>query len=498
MTSPPLARIHIPLAIRRWWLHSQPFIESYCKYAILILLPAAYFRLSEPIFTHNSATLSLYLAVVFCFLPVTTATALWSWISGSLHDRKTHGSRSRYSASLLPSPPKEQGSWRAIWILSGIFVFWVYAYGTASPFPEASDLLRDPVLLDRKSSNASYFISASFWNNEPVLDHWTREMTSLIELLGRKNVYLSLTENDSEDNTASMLLHYARELTKMEVPHSLNITRELRGYPSNMPWHDIPHRMSYMANLRNGALQPLYESDIPYRTLVLMNDVVFHHTDVLKLIIASNDRTMACSLDMDGATLYDQWVLRDSCGRTTSGFWPFFMSSEDRAVVKNGGVLKVGTCWNGIVVLDADPFLNASLRSGRTEWSGEPLRFPQPPGCIISECLLLPLTLINQTSSPHVVMDTSVIVTYTVGWWKYYAVWLRTPVVRLWMRLFEEHWWSAWWLVFRDLLQWKGLDGGKEKGECVVTGWPVCDARVWKKGAIHLRGNVKPEVAPSE
>ncbi|KAJ6259690.1 hypothetical protein Dda_5328 [Drechslerella dactyloides] len=353
-------------AIRRWWIYSRLLLGSYHEYAILILPPALYFRLSHPIFTHNSATLSLYLTVVLVLLPVKTAGALWSLVTGSGGNHGRH--RSRYSQTLLATPSKKEASWRTVWIISGLFVIWTYTYGIGSPFPEASELLRNSVLLEHKKSNASYFIAASFWNNEPILDHWTHEMELLIEALGRNNVYLSLTENDSEDNTASMLLHFGRVLTKKGIPHSLNITRELRGYPSNMPWHDIPHRMSYMANLRNGALQPLYENPTPFQTLVLLNDVVYHHTDVLKLIIASKSKTMACSIDMDGATLYDQWVLRDSCGRSTSGFWPFFLDAEDRDAVRRGGVLNVGTCWNGIVVLDADPFLNASLRRG--EWNG--------------------------------------------------------------------------------------------------------------------------------
>ncbi|KAF3214766.1 hypothetical protein TWF106_008935 [Orbilia oligospora] len=479
--------ISIHSTIRRWWGYYRSILGGYHEYAILILLPALYFRFSYPIFTHNSATLSLYLATVFFFLPIKTAAALWGLVACG-RDNRNHYGKSRYSTGLLATPLKRKSPWRVpAWILSGIFVIWTYAYGTASPFPEASELVSDPVFLEHQKSNASYFIAASFWNNEPVLDHWTREMTSLIEVLGPQNVYLSLTENDSEDNTASKLLHYARKLTKMQVQHSLNITRELRGYPSNMPWENIPHRMAYMANLRNGALQPLYENNTPFRTLVLMNDVVFHHTDVLKLIIASNGKTMACSVDMDGATLYDQWVLRDSCGRATTGFWPFFMDSKDRAVVRRGGVLDVGTCWNGIVALDADPFLNTTLRR-EGSWNGDPLRFPQPPGCIISECALLPLTLINQTSDPIVVMDSSVVVAYTVHWWNYYAVWLRMPVVRLWMRVFEEWWWGAWWIFFGDGLKWIGLDDGKEMGECVVEGWPECGSKAtWKKGSVRLK-----------
>lgn len=86
-------------------------------------------------------------------------------------------------------------------------------------------------LQEQQARNASYFIAASFWNNEDILDSWTTQALKLIDILGRPNVYVSLTENDSDDNTASKLLHFGRELTRRNIAHSVNITTDLRGYP---------------------------------------------------------------------------------------------------------------------------------------------------------------------------------------------------------------------------------------------------------------------------
>jgi hypothetical protein len=223
---------------------------------------------------------------------------------------------------------------------------------------------------------------------------------------------------------------------------------------------------------------------------------VYHHTDVLKLIAAlggddisdkksditevakdkPGKRRMACSLDMDAAALYDAWVLRDRCGTAVSGFWPFFMLDKDKESVRKGQVLEVGTCWNGIVALDGDMFLTPGLRNN-ADWDTDPLRFRQPPQCLISECALMPLTIRNITGGAPIVMDPSVIVSYSVKWWRYYAVWLRTPVVQLWMNVFENWYWDLWWRMgLGRWLQWNGLDNGKEKGECVVEGWPACNS----------------------
>ncbi|KAH0529384.1 hypothetical protein TsFJ059_004136 [Trichoderma semiorbis] len=473
----------------------------------LVLLPTLYFRLSPIIFTHNSGPLSVYLAIVLVYIPARVILAAWQHFSPSYAATR----RKRRSSFLLPSNGSSSSSQRAsgsgagrgmlkplIWLCGALFSLWAYTKGIASPFPTASSIVASsPTLQAHRAQNASYFIAASFWNNDEILDSWTSQTLELIDTLGRANVYVSLTENDSEDNTASKLLHFGRELTKRKVAHSVNITTDLRGDPPENPWHSIRHRMGYMANLRNGALEPFGQLNRRFENVIMLNDVVYHHTDVLKLLAAvggddvngphaesplshtmakPGKRRMACSIDMDGATLYDTWVLRDRCGRTTSGFWPFFVSEGDRRSVREGRVLEVGTCWNGIVVLDGDMLLDPPLRSKNADWDADTLRFQQPPECIISECTLLPLTITNTTGGAPVVMDPSVIVGYTVKWWRYYAVWLRLPIVQLWMKVFEEGYWKLWWtLGMGSGLRWNGLDGGKEKNECVVTGWPVCD-----------------------
>ncbi|KAL6875180.1 glycosyltransferase family 69 protein [Trichoderma novae-zelandiae] len=464
----------------------------------LVALPSLYFRVSPLLFTHNSTPLSIYLAVVLVYIPASVVLAAWRHFSPSYASKR----RKRRTSFLLPSNGSSSSSPRAgarggaaqqllVWLSGALFSLWAYTRGLSSPFPTASSLVASsPTLQAHRARNASYFIAASFWNNDEVLGSWTAQTLELIDVLGRANVYVSLTENDSEDNTASKLLHFGRELTRRGVAHSVNITTDLRGDPPENPWRSIRHRMGYMANLRNGALEPLGQLNRRFENVVLLNDVVYHHTDVLKLMAAvggddvdngphatrPGKRRMACSIDMDGATLYDTWVLRDRCGRPASGFWPFFTSERDRRAVREQRVLEVGTCWNGIVVLDGDMLLDPPLRSGDAGWDADTLRFQQPPECIISECALLPLTITNVTGGAPVVMDPSVIVGYSVKWWRYYALWLRMPVVRLWMRLFEEGYWGLWWrLGMGNGLRWKGLDKGKEKDECVVTGWPSCE-----------------------
>ncbi|KAK5989616.1 hypothetical protein PT974_07870 [Cladobotryum mycophilum] len=512
------------LTLRRYVAPLIHYSQTHHEVVYLFLLPALYFRFFPIILTHNSTTLSAYLAIVLVYIPGKVVLSAWraysssSYMSNGRKRKKsfllpsTGSIAPSYTSSTSPRSSIEKNSWTRqsfFWLCGALFTLWVYTWGISSPFPTAASVISSsPTLRAQQSRNASYFIAASFWNNEEILDSWTSQTLRLIDSLGHSNVYVSLTENDSEDNTASKLLHFGRELTKRNVTHSVNITSDLRGYPPENPWRSVRHRMGYMANLRNGALKPLGSLNRRFENVIILNDVVYHHTDVLKLIAAiggddiydhttlsrspigkSGKKRMACSVDMDGATLYDAWVLRDRCGRPVSGFWPFFTSEEDKRSVREGRVLNVGTCWNGIVVLDGDMLLEPPLRREDADWGADPLRFQQPPECIISECALLPLTIMNTTGGAPVVLDPTVVVGYSVKWWRYYAVWLRMPVVRLWMRVFEEGYWGMWWRMGMGTgLRWAGLDNGKEKKECVVEGWPKCGSGDYlAKGALKFK-----------
>lgn len=490
-----------------------------------LVVPALFFRLFPLLFTHNSTPLCAYLAVVLVYIPARVVRTAWqaykSLVRG-MQRAKDDGKSSRlhlWRASehshFSSSPPRgvarRWSSFRIprrlsfpLWVCGAIITAWAYTRGIASPFPTATSVISaSPTLMANQARNATYYISTTFWNNDAMFDAWASETLKLIDILGRPNVYISMTENDSEDHTPAKLRKFGAELAKRHVMHNVNITTGIREEPLEDPWRSVRHRVGYMTNLRNGALQALEDVDKRFDVVVLLNDIVYHHTDVLKLVAAlgSDDvrkssaahvtlpkRRMACGLDMDGATLYDAWVLQDRCGRPITGFWPFFWSEEDKQAVREGRVLEVGTCWNGIAVLDGDMFLEKQLRSGAADWDAEPLRFHEQPECIISECALLPLRITNTTGGAPIVVDPTVVVAYSHKWWNYYAVWLRMPVVRLWMRVFEERYWDLWWRMgMGEGLRWKGLDDGREKDECGIRGWPRCDTTdVAAKGGLRF------------
>lgn len=490
-----------------------PYLENVeidQRTAYLFLLPALFFRFFPFIMTHNSTPMSAFLALVLIYIPAHVALAAWQSYSSLLRTMQRAREMRECSPVLMRNAPKQAYSppspWLrsslarnpdtvslSLWVCGALLTVWVYTSGISPPFPSASSLISSsPTLTAYLERNATYYISATFWNNEDILSAWTYETLQLIDILGPSNVYVSMTENDSEDDTPTMLRRFGRQLDVLNVRHNVNISTGIREEPLDDPWRSVRHRVGYMTNLRNGALQSLEDARQRFDVVILLNDVVFHHTDVLKLVSAlggddqrekarnnhhkNTRRRMACGLDMDNAALYDAWVLQDRCGRPITGFWPFFTSEEDKQAVRDGHVLEVGTCWNGIAALDGDMLLDSRLRSKTADWHTDALRFSEPPECVISECALLPLRITNTTGGAPIVVDPTVVVAYSVRGWKYYAVWLRMPVVKLWMRIFEERYWDLWWnMGMGKGLRWTGLDNGREKKECIIDGWPRCD-----------------------
>lgn len=95
-----------------------------------------------------------------------------------------------------------------------------------------------------------------------------------------------------------------------------------------------------------------------------------------------------CSLDFaKPPAYYDTFALRDAMGRKTlTQTWPYFASSAMcNAVASSSGIVRVQSCWNGMVVMDAAPFTAAE----------QPLKFRGIPDQLAalhlegSECCLV-------------------------------------------------------------------------------------------------------------
>jgi hypothetical protein len=112
-------------------------------------------------------------------------------------------------------------------------------------------------------------IAANFRNNQDVLPHWIEQTLKVILFVGTSNVTVSIYENDSQDQSRSLLKAFQKILTDLQVKHMFNLSLEKSDYKHM-------NRIELLAQLRNLALQPVYENPPGTFDLILFsNDGTF-------------------------------------------------------------------------------------------------------------------------------------------------------------------------------------------------------------------------------
>ncbi|KAE8322889.1 cryptococcal mannosyltransferase 1-domain-containing protein [Aspergillus sergii] len=245
------------------------------------------------------------------------------------------------------------------------------------------------------------FIASTHWNNEAILrSHWNNAVIQLAKTWGPENIFVSIFESGSWDDSKGALrdldleldrLGVRRNLTLSEITHQDEISR-----PPSDGWIDTPRgrkelrRIPYLARLRNLTLRPLEDlarNGIVFDKVLFLNDVVFTVDDVISLL-NTNDGVYAaaCSLDFSKPPrYYDTFALRDSNGdETLMQEWPYFRSATSRDALLAMSPAPVKSCWNGMVAMPVAPFLSKT-----------PLRFRAIPDSLAqlhvegSECCLI-------------------------------------------------------------------------------------------------------------
>lgn len=222
--------------------------------------------------------------------------------------------------------------------------------------------------------NERIFIASIHWTNEAILRaHWNKAVVELAKAIGPSNVYVSVYESGSMDDTKGALRELDRDLGTAKIPRMIILDGtthqdEISKPPAKTGWIKTPggqmelRRIPYLARLRNIALEPLVklgEKGMKFDKILFLNDVVFNTEDVRALLgTRDGDYAAACSLDFkSGHSFYDTFALRDSEGREQiSRSWPFFRSTHSRQALRASQPVPVTSCWNGIVAMDAAPF----------------------------------------------------------------------------------------------------------------------------------------------
>ncbi|TGO16370.1 hypothetical protein BTUL_0029g00610 [Botrytis tulipae] len=232
------------------------------------------------------------------------------------------------------------------------------------------------------------FIASMHWNTELILrSHWSAALLDLVRYYGVDNVYISIVESGSLDDTKGALKDLDMELGKLGVERSielLDITHkdEVERIPNldEEGWIQTSRatrelrRIPYLAKLRNRVTDKLKkladgtdgQKERSFDKILWLNDVIFTTEDIITLLATRDGNyAAACAIDFSKPPLfYDTFALRDIEGeKPIMQTWPFFLAAESRNAIKTHAPVPVKSCWNGIVVFQGEPFYeNPSLR----------------------------------------------------------------------------------------------------------------------------------------
>jgi alpha-1,3-mannosyltransferase len=230
------------------------------------------------------------------------------------------------------------------------------------------------------------FIGFNLFNSGAIMNDLLYQLLRLMAAVGANNVFISIYENGSEDDTKIFLSKLDMLLAVFGVPRRVLADFSPKRRPSQ-------NRIEYLAAARNRVLEPLLDV---YDKILFINDVYFCDLDMLELLAQSfrNDADITCGFDyVDGAfwkqpkkiAFYDSWVFRDIQGRPVDyNRMPFSMRDQDSQTrYDQGKPFRVMCCWNGAAVLNPLPFVSGKCRFRRG------LKLPQLKECAASECSLL-------------------------------------------------------------------------------------------------------------
>jgi Cryptococcal mannosyltransferase 1 len=140
------------------------------------------------------------------------------------------------------------------------------------------------------------YIASIHWNNELILrERWNDAVVELAEALGPNNVFVSVYESGSWDDTKGALRELDRRLGELNVPRNITLSDithldEISTPPTDEGWIETPRgkkelrRIPYLSRLRNISLRPLLElhsKGVEFDRIIFLNDVAFRVSRIL-------------------------------------------------------------------------------------------------------------------------------------------------------------------------------------------------------------------------
>jgi hypothetical protein len=135
------------------------------------------------------------------------------------------------------------------------------------------------------------YIASIHWNNEQTLrSHWNDAVIALANALGRENVFITIYESGSWDDSKGALRELDMALAAHNIRRNITLSEtthldEISVMEKGSGWIDTPRgrrelrRIPYLSRLRNWALRPLQElarQGEQFDKVLFLNDVVFN------------------------------------------------------------------------------------------------------------------------------------------------------------------------------------------------------------------------------
>jgi hypothetical protein len=150
--------------------------------------------------------------------------------------------------------------------------------------------LTNPTIDDVAPRHERIYIASLHWNNERILrSHWNDAVVALANALGPDNVFITVYESGSWDDSKGALKeldlalgahNIRRNITLSPTTHLDEMSVSTRG----QGWVDTPRgrkelrRIPYLSRLRNLTLEPLRQLVLRgerFDKILFLNDVVF-------------------------------------------------------------------------------------------------------------------------------------------------------------------------------------------------------------------------------
>ncbi|KAM5465984.1 hypothetical protein MauCBS54593_006232 [Microsporum audouinii] len=386
---------------------------------------------------------------------VWTAQRCYRCLQNLLHDLILH-QRRRFRCRNSSRTHTLWQSFRLLSYLVGGFILVSVVQAICHPSyqrpPEHYSRLHQKILSSTESGRANpdnekIFIAANIIREDLIRGPWGASLLELVTLLGARNVFVSIYENDSGNATSEALMELQDKL-----PCNSSVVAGDHLRLSDLPKTTAPggkkriKRIAYLAEVRNRALRPLNSSYIPDSTepsergfrhtteqfdrVLFLNDIYFSATDAAQLLFSTNaektgrpDYRAACAIDFTANVMfYDTFVVRDVEGYGMGlMFFPWFPAvgkSESRQdVLAEKDAVRVRSCWGGMVAFDAQIF--QSKNSNNQSELAITFRHEPEPFWEAAECCLIFAD--TETRSPAgVYINPFIRVAYTENTW----IWL--------------------------------------------------------------------------